>query len=324
MLFKNAFHLLVDNFSLNFKLLLYKVIVAVITLALSFALLYPTLNMLFTSQPFSDVLDAFAHFFKALASGDTAYLSGFAEELQGKVSVLLDFIREKTPNVVFFCVFFVVIVLISKFLSGMGSFVCGKLLDNKMASYAKTSFSGAFISLFGKAALWQIVYVPLTFAYDLCVLALCYLFFLILLNVISFAVLASFAALMLSVALFLVAQALKLTLFNDAVPSMISDKTNLRSAFCNSFRFTRERFSLLFSTYLITALIIMCLNVLCALATFGAALLITLPMSYVMLSCIQFVSYYTFGRKKYFLTQDTIIQPKEGKNRENFYDDFEI
>ena len=74
MLFKNAFHLLVDNFVLNYKFLLYKVVVALITLALMAALVYPTVNMLLTGQPFKDLLSLLGEFFRAIATGDTVFL----------------------------------------------------------------------------------------------------------------------------------------------------------------------------------------------------------------------------------------------------------
>lgn len=324
MLFKKAFHLLIDNFRLNYKLLLYKVIVAVITIALCAGLLYPTLHMLFTSEPFLAVAEHFVDFFKALVSGDTAFLNTFADTLQGKLSALLSFIHDKTPNFVFFFVSLAVIVLVGRFLDGMGNFVFGCLVDDKMSSYAKTPFSGAYISNLGKAALWQVVYVPVTFVYDALIIALCYVFFLILLNVISFGMLASVFALMFSVALLLASQAVKLTLFNDVAPALVSDKMKLRDALKTGFSYKKERFGTLFSTYLVTSLIVMCVNVLCALATFGAALLITLPMSYLMFTCIQYVSYYDRCGKKYFLAEDSIVLPKKDKNEDNFYDNFEI
>lgn len=67
----------------------------------------------------------------------------------------------------------------------------------------------------------------------------------------------------------------------------------------------------------------MCVNVLCAFATFGAALLVTVPVSYLIMLCVQFVGYYTFEKKKYFLTEDTVIRPKEEKTNDNYYDDFD-
>lgn len=324
MIFKNAFHLLIDNFKLNFKFLLYKIIVAVITIALCAAFVYPTLHMIFSSDAFKSLLELFGDFFKALISGDVEFLRTFTENLQEQASAFLTFLQDKTPNVVFFAVALVLIMLISRFLGGIGNFVFGKLIDDKMSSYAKTSFSSAFISNLGKGALWQLVYVPLTFIYDVCVLALCFLVFLLLLNVIAVGFVASIAALMVSVALLLCSQAVKLTLFSNVVPSMVADKSNLRTVMKKSFSFDKERFGTLFCNYLATSVLIWCINVLFAVVSFGAALLITIPMSYLMLICIQFVSYYSYGKKKYFLTKDQIVAPKEEKNEENFYDDFEL
>lgn len=324
MIFKNSFHLLIDNFGLNFKLLLYKIIVGAIGIALGAAFLYPTLNMIFSSEPFNDIAELFGEFFKALISGNIEFLQGFAQQLQDKLTIFLSYLQEKTPNVVFFFVMLVLIFLITRFLSGMGNFVFGKLVGDKMSSYSKTSFSTAYISNLGRAMLWQVVYVPITFVYDVCVLALCYLAFLILLSIISSSIIAALIALMFSVALLVVSQAVKLTVFSNAVPALVCDKVGVGTALKKSFSFTKERFASLFTTYLVTAMLILCVNVLFAFASFGAALLITVPMSYMMLICIQFVSYYTYEKKKYFLTESQIVAPKEEKSRENFYDDFEI
>lgn len=324
MIFKNAFHLLVDNFKLNYKMLLYKLVAAVITLALGAALLYPTLNALVTSAPFRELTDLLGSFFKAVVSGNTEFLSTFSETLQGKVSALLAFLQENTPNIVLFFVLFAVVVLVHRFLDGIGNFVFGCLLDDKMSSCADTRFFGSYISNLGKAALWQVIYVPVTFLYDMITIAVCYVFFLVMLSIISAAIVASFAALMLSVALILAAQALKLTLLNDVAPALVSDKMHLGAALKRGFSYEKKRFGGLFSTYFITCVLILCINVLCGVASFGAALLITVPMSYLMLTSVQYVSYYTHGKKKYFLAEDNIVLPKGERTDENFYDDFEV
>lgn len=324
MIFKNAFHLLVDNFKLNYKMLLYKLVVAVITLALGAALLYPTLRALVTSAPFLELTDVLGSFFKALVSGDTAFLSTFSDTLQEKMSALLAYLQGNTPNVVLFFVFLAVVMLVHRFLDGIGNFVFGCLLDDRMSSYADTRFLGSYVSNLGKAALWQVVYVPLTFVFDMLMIAICYIFFLVMLSIMSVAVVASFAALMLSVALLLASQAVKLTLLNDMAPALVSDKMRLRAAMKKGFSYEKKRFGGLFSTYFITCVLILCINVLCALASFGAALLITVPMSYLMLTCIQYVSYFSHNKKKYFLAEDNIVLPKGEKTEENFYDDFEI
>ena len=56
---------------------------------------------------------------------------------------------------------------------------------------------------------------------------------------------------------------------------------------------------------------------------FYPALLLTVPMSYMMLICIQFVAFYTFSGKKYFLAEDKIVLPKNNES-EDFYDKFDL
>ena len=51
----------------------------------------------------------------------------------------------------------------------------------------------------GRAALWHLVYVPLTFVYDVFTLLLCGVVFLILMGIISSGLVAALAALMVSV-----------------------------------------------------------------------------------------------------------------------------
>lgn len=325
MIFKNSFHLLVDNFTLGFKMLLYKLICWAVTIGLSAALLYPTLSALFSSVPFIEASELIVDFFKALVSGNTDFLATFAEQLSEKMSALISYIQNNMTGVVYFVLSVALVVLVARFLSGLGNFAFGYLIDNKMSSYAKVSFTGALVSNLGKASLWQLIYVPVTFVYDLIVLAVCYTFFLILLNVISISLVAAFMALMLSVALFLCSQALKLTFFNGVVPALVCDKMKMGAAIRAGVSSCKGRFSMMFTTYLVAVLIILCTNVLCGVSSFGAALLLTIPVSYLLLICIQFVSGYTFSRKKYFLNKDTIVKPeREEGDAQSFYDDFEI
>ena len=323
MLFKNAFQLLVDNFKLNYKLLLYKAIVAIVTIALGAALLYAPLRGLFISKPMEDLMQLFVDFFGAIISGNVEFLSGFAEQLQTVVTALIEHLQQNVSNIVLFFTGLIAVTLISRFLDGIGNYTFGCLVDSRLSSYADEPFAVTCIANLGRSALWQVIYVPVTFVYDLLSLALCYVLFLVLLSVITVAFLASVAALMFSVALLLAAQAVKLTIFNDVIPLLVTEKLRLRDALKRAFRFKAKRFGALFSTYLVTAVLILCVNVLFALGSFGAALLITIPMSYLMLICIQFVSFYHFEKKKYFLSEDTIVLPKE-RTQENFYDDFEV
>ena len=186
MLFKNAFHLLGDNFSLNYTYLLYKIIVSAVAVGLAAALIVPNVAFLFNSAELDSHIELVKQFLRALVSGDVEFLNGFPSRFKDCIQALGDLIVSRTGSVVFVCVATVVVILIYRFLSGMGNFVFGGLIDDKMSSYAKTSFASSYIKNLGRAALWQVIYVPVTFVYDVAVLAICYVFFLVLLNVISF------------------------------------------------------------------------------------------------------------------------------------------
>ena len=326
MIFKNAIHLLISHFGLTFKFLLYKVIVLAVAAALSAAFVYPTLQFLLSSAEFAAVAkgDFFGELLGALFSGSEGFWGSFSPEMQTSLRSFGSFLADNASRLALLGVAVAAILLVVRFLNGLGNFAFGSLIDSRMSSNAKLSFSGVYIRNLGRAALWHLVYVPLTFVYDVLVLAVCYLFFVVLFSVISVPAIAAVASLMPSVALFLASQAVKLTLFSHAAPAMITDRLRLRAAFKKSFSFKGEkRFGPLFPTYLVTVIAIMCVNVLCAFATFGAALLVTVPVSYLIMLCVQFVGYYTFEKKKYFLTEDTVIRPKEEKTNDNYYDDFD-
>jgi len=48
-IFRNAFNLFIDNFKLNYKYLLYKIIVVLLTVGLSAALIVPNISFIFSS-----------------------------------------------------------------------------------------------------------------------------------------------------------------------------------------------------------------------------------------------------------------------------------
>lgn len=324
MIFRNAFNLFINNFKLNYKYLLYKLIVVVLTVSLSVALIYPNISFIFSSAELKTIIDLIKEFITAIAKGNVEFLSGFSEQFAAAASSMGALLQSKTSNIVFTAVAAIVIVLISRFLSGMGNFTMGSLIDDRLSCYADTPFRTSYIKNLGKSSLWQLFYVPVTFVYDVLVICLCYVAFLLMIAIFRVGVIASVFALALSVTLFICAQAVKLTFANSMVPAIVTDKEKMGRAISKGFKMSLKGFGKMFSTYLITCYIVMGLNILAAIATIGSALLITVPMSYLLMVCIQFVSYYSFERKKYFVEAGKIVVPEEKRKDENFYDDISI
>ena len=74
MIFRNAFNLFIDNLKLNYKYLLYKIIVVLLTVGLSAALIVPNISFIFSSAELSTLVELFKDFFGAIAKGDTEFL----------------------------------------------------------------------------------------------------------------------------------------------------------------------------------------------------------------------------------------------------------
>ena len=59
---------------------------------------------------------------------------------------------------------------------------------------------------------------------------------------------------------------------------------------------------------------------LAAIFTFGSALLITIPTSYLLFVCEQYVNYYTMQGKKYFITYEKIETNPDHGDSEHFFE----
>ena len=115
-------------------------------------------------------------------------------------------------------------------------------------------------------------------------------------------------------------QALKFTLTGRILPAMTSDDKRLREAIKPSDKIEFKQWSKLYSNYVITVYVNIILNVVAGLFTFGSALLITIPTSFMLLLCVQYVNYYTVSGKKYFITYERIATNPDRGDKAHFFD----
>ena len=108
-------------------------------------------------------------------------------------------------------------------------------------------------------------------------------------------------------------EALKMTLISAWIPAIVSDDKRVTLAFRASFG-AKKHFGRRFASFLIAVYLIIVINVIFALCTFGSALLVTVPLSFVFLLSLQFVQYYEDNNKKYFISSRTIMGGEEKPN----------
>ncbi|MGN1052131.1 MAG: hypothetical protein ACI4SH_01915 [Candidatus Scatosoma sp.] len=314
MRFRNSLRLLMENFGNVYKMLLYKLAVTVVFAALSAALIVPKLTLIFASEQWVTFVSDIKSFIKAVAGGDTAFLQGFKDGFTGEggtVERLLLFLKDIMPSLVWALLGVVFFYLLKRVADTLCNFTVGSMLNDKMSTYAETSFTGAFVKNLGRSWQYSLVYVPLMFVYNVAIIALCYFLFFYLLQLISFQPLL--LSLFLTVTFIVVAEALKMTLTGLWLPSMTAGGERLGKAMRLKGKISPSQFKKIFSAYIVSVYLIILVNVAGALVTIGSILLLTIPASYFLLICVQYVNYYTVTGRKYFLAYDRVFDdPSRG------------
>ena len=302
MRFRNAVHITVDNFSSAFKMFLYRLVVGVLTFSLVYVILQLSLSVIVGSAELQALKDLVGEFFRALFSGDSAYLAQFQENFN---AALGDFLRLITQNggaiagaVVGVCL----IYLLSRFLNGLCHFTAASIMNDRMGSFARTSFSAAFFKNLGSAALYEVIYVPISFVYDALSLAACWFLFFYLPSFLpSWGFLTILLALSLTIALYICLQSLKMTLISAWIPAVLTGTASVAKGLRMSLR-SKSPFWKRFASYLVADYLIVVVNVMFGLFTLGSALLVTIPLSFLFLLALQCVHFYEDSGKKYFIS----------------------
>lgn len=306
MRFRNAIHIMMDNFQNVFKLLLYYVVTGLIFGSLIYVILKLSLSVVLNSSEMQALKGLAGDFLRSVATGDTERLHAFRGDFQETVKDFLAMLKTHSGSIAGAIAGVCIMYLLSRFANGLAVFAVGNSINDRMSAYSRTGFSFSYFKHLGQAALYQVIYVPLCFLFDAIMVLLCWFLFF---YTPSFLPGWGFVTILVQLAFAFMAiaclEALKMTLISSWMPSMIADKKSVGAGLKYSFTCKKE-FGRRFSAFLIAVYLIFVVNVVFALFTFGSALFITLPASFVFLLSMQFVNYYKLSGRKYFITYEKI------------------
>lgn len=314
MLFRNSLRVLMENFKNAYKILLYKLAIGLIAAALCCAMILPGLNDILQSEPVQNLQQTLSEFLSALFSGHTAELDSAREGLfgeNGAFKQLGDLLLARATEIILTLIGCSFVWLLQRFADSLCYFAVGSVINDKMEKYATTRLSISYVSNLKKATVFSLAYVPVSFLFD----AACACLAFVLLSYLPL-----LFALFLTVLSIVLLQSLKLTLTGRWMPAMTADGARLNEAIVCKDKAENKQLTRVFSHYLVVAYAIFIVNVAAAVFTFGSALLITIPTSYLYLICTQYVHYFTLKGKKYFLTFDKIIKNPDRGDSENFFE----
>lgn len=230
MRFKHTFHVFVDNFSTTYKLLLYRIIITAIGVGLCCAVIIPTLNNILSTEQYARLQSTIETLWNDIIALDTPKMHDDLEAAKQAFGSFAKLIGDKSTLVIVATVLLSVIYIIYKFLQGLGNYVTGALINDKMALHADSSFTNTLIKNLGRASLYNAIYVPLSVLYDAIgatlvwlLLFKCLPFNALLLRIFLYAVLT------------IVLTTLKMTFTTDWLPALIHGKMNNRQAIKYSF-----------------------------------------------------------------------------------------
>lgn len=315
--FKHAFHVFVDNFSTTYKLLLYRLIVLAITIGLSCAVLIPSVHCIADTAQYSTMRNSFSTLWSDIIALNFDNIRDSADAARNALSSFKGMLSDKSWLVATVVICMCVVILVDRFLVGVGNYVMGALVHDKMVMHTNSPFTFTLFKNIRQAALYSVIYAPITFVYDAICLVIMWAIVSVGLKVLPIALVKIF----LVGIIFLLFSAVKFTFTTDWLPALIHAKMKHGKAVAFTFSRKGKRTAAVFSTSLVLKLTIFALNVAAGLFTFGAGLLLTLPASTLILSSFSFVNYFDANELKYFVDAYTVIGPKREipVSREEFF-----
>lgn len=319
MKFKHSINVFIDNFTVTYKHLLYRLVITVIAFVLYALIITPYIKAVTGSPEYISLIEGVKEFLGSLVRGNPENMGLASEKIESAVAALLNMAVQKRNDIAWGIVGLVAVHAVEKFFTGLGNYATAAVINDKMALRASSPFLLTLIRNLKEATLYNLMYVPMSLVYDSVCFFGIYLLAFKLLALIPFV--NFFVQLFIAVTAAVVVIAVKMTFTSDWLPSLIRGKTGQKKAFINTFsRKNKNTFNVL-SNFVVIVLIVFAVNVISILFTFGSGALLTIPSSYVIFICFEFVNYYDREELKYFLDKKTIIKPEKEKTvtREEFF-----
>ena len=311
MRFRNAMHITIDNFSSVFKLLLYSVLTGVVFMSLSYLIIRLGLDGIISGSPTKAVTELVKKFVSEFFAGNSELIPTIREELKTAFEEFKQLVYNSTGAIAGTIAGVAAMYLLSRFVNGLGRIAVAGTMNDRMSTFSRTSFAGSYFKNIAKGALYELIYVPIIFVYDVLMLLFCWFAFFEIPSLLS---ISGWLSLFLSMTLTITAvaclEALKMTLISAWIPGMIEDNKKVSHAFRDSLK-GKKHFGGRFASFLVAVYLIIVINVVFAVCTFGSALLVTMPLSFVFLLALQYVEYYEDNGKKYFISSRKITGGEE-------------
>ena len=309
MMYKNAFKLVISNFHLVWKTLLYQIFVVLITIGLAFACSLPIINVISNAGIFKTIAGSFNEF----ATNFNIYK--LFSDLILSVESLFKVIAENINSLwLYIVLFLVIIVLVRTILRGFSNFASTGVLYNYLSSNIKVSYVANLTNNFFKNIKFQLAYLIVELPINLLIVFCAYMLFKWMLSLSGLILLAPIVLIILLVLVI----SLKQTIFSAWLPALITFNCSIFGALKKGIKAVFRRFYRSYSTAILILATLVILNVFCALCTFGASLLLTLPISSLTINIFGMVVFYSSQGMRFYVDSENVITTKKMEETDAF------
>lgn len=304
-MFKSTFKLILNNFSSVWKILLYKIIVAICLIGLTTVFCLPIIRTLSNQSYFEFLQQNLSNMFlnfnlNELVNIMSSVVSKFYQIIVADGLLALSIVTQ----VLFIIVFY--------YVDRLSYLAVADDVHSFMSSNLKLGFMNCYIANFGKSLKLGLIKLVTNFVFDLVIVGGAMLIYYLLSK--SVLVLAPLVSLLYAIVTF----SLKTSLLVGIEPALVVTNCTLMQAIKKNFRAVSKQFVQIFSNVLIIAVLLLFLNMFAVFFTFGIALLITIPLSTLTILIFKNVAYYECTGTRYYADSQTIMMPKKLEEQDKF------
>lgn len=297
MSFKNAFKNLIAHFGIVWAVLLYMIICAAIIVGLSLPFILPIANAFGEAGVFRAVGDAVTSLFN-----DGGW-NGLWDGLYGAYQLIIGVFEKNDRVASLTMMFFIFIaVLAFRFVFGLYEIPLATVLDGRMACNAEYGFGGKFVSTLGVSIRFSLAKMPIMIAFDAVSFAAIY--------GITKAIGMNVALPFIIILILFVTRALRSSLTACWAPCVVNGMGVIKG-FARSSEICFKRFGSVYSTYIISWLLIFACGLFITLFTLGVGMIVALPFAMSLLGHIGITVFYNKTGKRYYIDGAVFTPPVE-------------
>lgn len=302
MTYKNSFKLLFSNFSLVGKVLCFLLINLIIIFGLSYVLVLPITELLSQNNWFLNARSYYTNFLGNL---------NLPLAVENVGVLFTDFINIITTNFnqIYLNVIFLLFTLFvfGAFLNGLYSIVITNVLYFFMSNNVKFGFLPSFVATLRKNLKYNLLSLVTQLPINLIIYVIIFYMF----HLFTLGGVVAFLAPFLIVLAYILLKATKRAIFSSWAPAIVVFDKGILQDVDKAVKISGRRIVRVFTNSIYLTLTIFVVNVFAALVTFGVSLFITVPVSIVLVSCLNMVMFYSNYGMRYYVDEFNVYVPKK-------------